>query len=409
MKNDRGALTIGVDLSCWTNQRGYGRYTRNVVRALLDCDGPHQFVGFVDAATAVNGGIPDGFPVVSVNQSEPPSQAANAFGRRGIRDIGRMSRAVARSGVDLMFFPSSYSYFPVPPWMRCVVVVHDAIAERWPKLIFPTLSGRVAWTIKSRLACWQANRVVTVSTAAGKAIRDHLGVSEGRLRVVYEAADPIFGAGEAPGEPDADVRLRYGLPTDKLLLLYVGGLSPHKNLGALIAAYSRLTAQPEDANLVHLALVGETEREVFYSAYHQLVAQVRQLGLSERVTFTGYVPDADLVHLYRTATCLILPSRDEGFGLPVVEAMTCGSPVIASRAGALPELVGDAGLLVDPDDVEEFSGALRRIAYDPGLRAELRSRGLRRASELSWEKAALNLLRIFHEVGDPTPASVTVG
>src|SRR5439155_23983655 len=111
----------------------------------------------------------------------------------------------------------------------------------------------------------------------------------------------------------------------------------------------------------------------------------QRLGLERRVTFTGFVPDADLTRFYRIATCLVLPSRDEGFGLPVIEAMACGTPVVASRAGALPELVGDAGLLVAPDGTEELVAALGRLLGDPELRAELRERGLRRARAFSWE------------------------
>ncbi len=311
-----------------------------------------------------------------------------------------MTRAVARARPDVMFFPSSYSYFPVPPWTRCVVVIHDAIAERWPKLIFPTRAGRIAWTIKSRLACWQADRIVTVSGAAAQGIQRYLGISAGRLRVVHEAADPVFGTAEPSVEREREVRACYKLPADLPLLLYVGGLSPHKNLGALIVAFARIAGPRAGGDRVpaHLVLVGETVREVFHSCYLELREQVRSLDLDDRVTFAGYVPDADLVHLYRTAACLVLPSRDEGFGLPVVEAMACGRPVVASRAGALPEVLGDAGLLVDPDDTETFAEALRRILDNPSLAADLGARGAGRAAELSWSTAALKLLAIFDAV-----------
>jgi glycosyltransferase involved in cell wall biosynthesis len=120
------------------------------------------------------------------------------------------------------------------------------------------------------------------------------------------------------------------------------------------------------------------------------------------VTFTGYVPDADLVHLYQAASCLVLPSRDEGFGLPVVEAMACGTPVVASRAGSLPELVGDAGLLVAPERVDDLARALSRLVSQPALRATLRERGLQRAAQLSWEQAADDLLAVFRELA-PAP------
>ena len=396
-------MRVGIDLSCWSNYRGYGRYTRNLVDALLAAGGKHSYVGFSDRATARAGTFPPGIKLVTVATSQAPTEAATAYGRRRVSDMWRMSWAVFRSGVDVMFFPSSYSYFPVFPRTRCVLVVHDAIAERWPKLIFPTLSGRLAWTAKSRLACWQADRVITVSRDAANAIHTHLRVSTARLRVIYEAADPVFGTGDASVERERQVRARYGIPSAARMLLYVGGFSPHKNLESLVAAFARLVAssatnEPRDDEPLHLALVGETTRESFYSCYTALREQIRGLGLESRATFTGFVPDADLVQLYRTAIALVLPSRDEGFGLPVVEAMACGTPVVASRGGALPELVGDAGILVDPDRTDEFVDALRRVSEDAACRAELRERGLRRVSQLSWDSAASHVIQIFEEL-----------
>ncbi|MGH2460603.1 MAG: glycosyltransferase family 4 protein [Chloroflexota bacterium] len=398
-------MRIGIDLSCWSNDRGYGRYTRNLVNALLAAGGKHTYVGFSDRATARKRVFPAGLRLVTVATSQAPTEAATAYGRRRVSDLWRMAWAVLRADVDLMFFPSSYSYFPILPRTRCVIVVHDAIAERWPKLIFPTRSGRLAWTVKSRLACWQADRVITVSSDAANAIQTHLGVSIRRLRVIYEAADPVFGTVGASAEGERAVRQRYGIPPAARALLYVGGFSPHKNLESLVTAFARLVAgpaEPESADPpFHLVLAGETTREAFYSCYAALRDQIHRLGLDSRVTFTGFVPDADLVQLYRTAIALVLPSRDEGFGLPIVEAMACGTPVVASRGGALPELVGEAGILVDPDRTDEFANALRRVSEDAGRRVELRARGLRRASQLDWNAAAAELLRVFGEL-DPT-------
>jgi glycosyltransferase involved in cell wall biosynthesis len=394
-------VRIGVDLTCWTNQRGYGRYTRNLLRALLAADGHHTVVGFADAATIEQAALPAGLRPVAVPQSEPPARAAAANGRRRLADVWRMSRAARRAELDLIFFPSLYTYFPVLDGARRVVVIHDATPERWPHLVFPTRAGRLAWALKSRLARWQADRVVTVSGAAARAIREHLRVPAARLRVIHEAPDPVFRAADPGAGPERGrVLERYAIPSDARVLLYVGGFSPHKNVETLVAAFARLAA--DETRRLHLALVGETTREVFHSCYEALRAQVRRLGLERHVTFTGYVPDADLVHLYHAATALVLPSRDEGFGLPAVEAMACGTPVVASTAGALPELVGDAGLLVPGDRVEELAAALGRLLGRPDLSADLRERGLRRAARLSWDRAATELLGVFDELAPAT-------
>lgn len=398
-------MRIGIDLGCWSNLRGYGRYTRNLLQALLALDRRHTYLGFADAATAHEGTFPSGLQVVPVAVAEPPAEAAAAEGRRRITDLWRMSRAVQRAQVDLIFFPSSYTYFPVLGRTRCVVVVHDAIAERLPDLIFPTRAGRLAWTVKTRLACWQARRVVTVSHAAAEAIQRHLPVSPDRLRVIYEAPDPIFGVRNSAADVAHQRALleQHRIPLDARLVLYVGGFGPHKNVGTLVNAFAELTRTSSVP--VHLVLVGKIVGEVFHSELHTLRQQVRHLGLESSVTFTGFVPDDDLVHLYQTAACVVLPSREEGFGLPIVEAMACGVPVIASRTGALPELVGDtAGLLINPDHPAELVGALYRLALaTPQLRASFGAAGRGRAAELSWERAAADLLAVFEEL-DPTAA-----
>jgi glycosyltransferase involved in cell wall biosynthesis len=174
----------------------------------------------------------------------------------------------------------------------------------------------------------------------------------------------------------------------------------------LVDAFASIAAsQPasDGTPVPHLVLVGETTGEVFHSGYAALREQVHRLGLERHVTFTGYLPDADLVGLYQVAACFVLPSRDEGFGLPVVEAMACGAPVIASRADALTEVVGEAGLLVESGRPDQLAEALTRLLSDESLRAGLRERGFRRASQFSWQRAAAELLDVFAELGPRRP------
>ena len=152
---------------------------------------------------------------------------------------------------------------------------------------------------------------------------------------------------------------------DSRFVLYVGGISPHKNLGTLLDAFARLRRDPTCSDC-RLVLVGDYSGDVFYSAYDELRQKTKLLGLGEAVHFTGYVADEDLVHLYSAAEVFVLPSLLEGFGLPVIEAMACGAPVVASRRGALPEVVGSAGLLFDPDRPGDLYDVLRRVLTDHG-------------------------------------------
>jgi glycosyltransferase involved in cell wall biosynthesis len=168
-------------------------------------------------------------------------------------------------------------------------------------------------------------------------------------------------------------------------------LSPHKNLARLIEAFA--AAAPADVRLV---LVGDMG-DVFHTHVPELRATVARCGMDGRIDFTGFVPDADLAYLYNRAYVLAQPSLMEGFGLPPVEAMACGTPVLASTAGSLPEVVGDAGIFFDPTDVAAIAGALRQIFADPAGRDELARTASRRASRFTWAGSARALLATFGE------------
>jgi glycosyltransferase involved in cell wall biosynthesis len=186
---------------------------------------------------------------------------------------------------------------------------------------------------------------------------------------------------------------RYRLPSDQPLILYVGGISPHKNLLGLLRALTRLRHLPW-----HLTLVGDYAGDSFWSCHRETVELARTLGVAERITFTGYVSDKDLVVLYNLATMLVLPSISEGFGLPVVEAMACGLPVAVSNRNSLPEVVGDAGLLFDPLSDEQIADAITRLLADEQLRLHFRAAGLRRAKLFSWKTASHKMVQIIEKV-----------
>ena len=191
------------------------------------------------------------------------------------------------------------------------------------------------------------------------------------------------------------MRAQYGLPAECALLLYVGGLSPHKNIDGLLRAVSAL---PPTRAPWHLAIVGDVANDTFLTCHEQLQAQVREPGLCGRVSFTGFVPDAQLAALYRAATVLVLPSFSEGFGLPVLEAMACGLPVAVSDRFSLPEIVGDAGVLFDPTSTPSITQALSRVLGDAELRASMRAKGLQRATAYSWRRGAERMARILERV-----------
>lgn len=307
-----------------------------------------------------------------------------------------MGRATARAGLDLMFFPATYSFFPVWKVGRVVVTMHDTLALAHPELVFPTWQGRVAWALKEHLAARRADLIMTVSETSRHDLLAWFRLPEHRVRVMTEGPDAVFGPRPLGQYSDATLH-RYGVDPHQRFLLYVGGLSPHKNLPRLIEAYARSQLTLEGTALV---LVGDTG-DVFHTHVPALREAVARWGLSDRVVFTGFVPDEDLVYFYSRTEALVQPSLMEGFGLPPVEAMACGKPVVSSTAGSLPEVLGDAGLFFDPTDVGAMAAALRRIVDDPGLRVSLAARARDRAKQYTWEGAARSLLDAFEELGTP--------
>ena len=179
-------------------------------------------------------------------------------------------------------------------------------------------------------------------------------------------------------------------------MLYVGGISPHKNLGVLIDAFKLIVDKPDTQT--KLVLVGDYKDDPFFSAYPALKKQVSDLGLDDRVIFTGFVPDADLAWLYNAATLVVLPSLEEGFGLPAIEAMACGAPVAASDCGSLPEVLGDAGRYFDPRDHTSIFAVIDHILNDDALRKRMSEDGLARSREFLWKRAAEATLAIFNEL-----------
>jgi glycosyltransferase involved in cell wall biosynthesis len=222
-----------------------------------------------------------------------------------------------------------------------------------------------------------ADRVICVSRFTAGEVSCYYPWASGKCRVILEAAVAVPGPGQPP----------QGLPEN--YLLFVGSLEPRKNLRRLLGAYASLRADPALPPL--LIVGGKGWGNV------DLESAIRRLGLEDRVRVLGYVSDADLHGIYASAQALIMPSLYEGFGLPVLEAMQYGVPVIASSTGSLPEVVGAAGLLVNPFSEAELAGAVQRLIHEPGLHASLSARALEHVQGFSWERAARETLALFEE------------
>lgn len=390
-------MRIGVDATCWWNHRGFGRFTRQILTAMLADTRGHEFCLFVDQDPAPEM-LQLGVDIVRVRTSKALTAAATADSRRRLTDLLAFRQAVSDEPLDVMYFPAVYSWFPTSGRVPSVITFHDAIAEHYSDLVFPNRLGRLFWTIKTWLARRSAAGFTTVSEAARDEVATFLNIPRENIYVILEAASPIF-------KPIADperllaTRVRLGLPIESRLLIYVGGLAPHKNLLRLIDAYAKALQQMTVSDMV-LVFIGDPKGDGFYSNFDAIKARVESdAQLAGRVYFAGFVSDDDLVALYSDAYVVAMPALSEGFGLPAAEAIACGTPVIASRGGAVAEVVSKAGLFFNPLDVADMADVIVRAASDADLYATLRQACAPRSAELSWSVAAAATLDVLERFG----------
>ncbi len=389
-------MKIGVDASCWGNKRGFGRFTRELLEALIEIDEENDYLFFIDSETDGIDDMPTRVRRISAKTSVSQVEAASADGRRSVKDLWAMSREVYRHDLDVFFFPAVYSYFPILNRTKVLLTLHDVIADHHPSLIFPNAQSKYLWKLKQNIAIKQADMIATVSEYSKKEIVKYFRLPESKIRLISEAARPVFKVLPTSNGFVSTLE-KHGLSRDEHFLLYVGGISPHKNLNTLIDAFKRIVDSGTEDRL-KLVLVGDYKDDPFFSAYPSLKAKVSDLELEEKVVFTGFIPDEDLAYLYNAATLLVFPSLEEGFGLPAIEAMSCGTPVAASKTGSLPEVLGSVGRYFDPMNPEEMAAVIGNVLRDESARQQMKEDGLKRSQNFLWKRAAEDTLAIFREL-----------
>lgn len=390
-------MQIGVDASCWGNKRGFGRFTRELLEALVEIDENNDYLFFIDSETKDIDDMPARVRKISAKTSHSQVKAASADGRRSVKDLWAMSREVYKHDIDLFFFPAVYSYFPILNRTKVLLTLHDVIADHHPSLIFPNSKSKYLWKLKQKIAIKQADMIATVSEYSKKEITKYFWLRQSKIRIISEAARPTFTV-LPTNNGFLSTLAKYGLSRDEHFLLYVGGISPHKNINTLLDAFKRIVDSRTDDRL-KLVLVGDYKDDPFFSAYPSLKAKVSDLGLEDRVIFTGFIPDEDLAYLYNAAALLVFPSLEEGFGLPAIEAMACGTPVAASNTGSLPEVLGPVGRFFDPMRSDEMAEVILSVLDDEPTRQQMKADGLERSRNFRWKRAAEDTLAIFNEMG----------
>ncbi|MBI2886692.1 MAG: glycosyltransferase family 4 protein [Chloroflexi bacterium] len=377
-------MRIGIDYTTAAQEgAGIGRFTRELVAALL-AEGPqHEYVFL-----APRGSRPP-FVVASCPQARWAALPVSARAAAVFWQRARLPVPVEWFTGPLDIFHATDYVLPPLRAAQGVVTIHDLSFLRHPEYAEPSLARYLLGAVPRALE--RARLVLADSEFTKEELVTCLGLPPERVAVVYGGVSDAFHPVEDP-ETRADLQRRYQLPKDYLLT--VCRLEPRKNLPGVLRAYRVLLDR--GVTVMPLAIGGS--RGWGYGPIFQTVAD---LGLERHVRFLGYVPEQDLPPLLSGAAAFLYPSFYEGFGLPPLEAMACGTPVVASNVASLPEVLGDAALLVAPADTEGIADAISRLVRDAGLRERLRQQGLARARRFSWAAAARQLLAAYQQAGAP--------
>jgi glycosyltransferase involved in cell wall biosynthesis len=369
-------LRIAIDAhSVGTGLGGNESYATNLIEALAEIDSVNSYTLYVTRREALER-FSGRWPNVSVRTTLPHTPL--------IRIPLTLSAELRRNPVDVL-----HVQFTSPPFSPCPVVVsiHDLSFEHLPQTF--KWRSRKQLRITVRRSAREAAQVIALSEYARDDIINTYGVAPEKVSVIPLAAPAHFRP-VLDEEQLQRVRQTYGIEGD--YILSVGAIQPRKNLSRLVAAYSRLRRARPEGNLPKLVLVGKCAW-----LYDETLRSIKELEVSDSVILTGYVPESDLPALYSGALALIYPSYFEGFGLPPLEAMQCGTAVIVGDKTSLPEVVGDAGVLVDPFDEGDIAAAIERVINDSNLREQLRVKGLERAKLFNWRKTARQTLAVYQK------------
>ena len=365
------AHTVGTGLA------GNETYAANLIEALAEVDAENRYTVYVTKQEAFER-FADRWPNVGVRRTLPHTPL--------LRVPFTLSAELRRRPVDIL-----HVQYTAPPLSPCPVVatVHDLSFEHLPETFKRRSWMQLRLTVRRTVR--RAAHVIVPSESTRRDIIGTYAVRPERVSVIPLAAAPRFRPVEDKGELER-VLARYGIRGEYVLA--VGSIQPRKNLSRLVAAYSDLRRKRPRSNLPQLVLVG---RQAWL--YGETLRAIEDEGVRDSTILTGYVSEPDLPALYSGALCFAYPSYFEGFGLPPLEAMRCGTPVITGNLTSLPEVVGDAGLLVDPFDTGALASALARLLDDAHLRAELRARSLARARLFDWRETARRTLEVYRSVG----------
>ncbi|MHB8168722.1 MAG: glycosyltransferase family 4 protein [Thermoleophilia bacterium] len=373
-------MRIGIDARLLIHRRGMGNFVYNLLMELAKLPGDEQYILYVDDRRAAEHAPRDSrFVVKLLSPKLYP-----------LWEQISLPLAIKRDRLDALHCPANTAPLCLPKHLKLVLTIHD-VMFLLPKTFLPQSPslyqriGRMYYRLVAPQAAKKATCIMTVSKHSMRDIADKLNIPNEKIRVIYES-----GNVQCCRLPDSssvvDVKQRYAI--DGQFILALGALDPRKNTLGVLRSFThlkKLTPLP-----IRLVVAG-LSRE----AKNQFQTFVSEMSLDGQVILLGFITEQDLVALYHGADVFLYPSLYEGFGMPVLEAMVCGTPVITTSAGSIPEVAGDATLFVDPKNPEEIAHAILQIISDTELRNRMIGKGLEQAKQFSWAKTAKQMLEIY--------------
>jgi len=370
-------MRIGIDIRCLMESRysGISEYTYNLLDRLFKIDSKNQYFLFYNSAKPVE--IPEfNYPNVEIKRFKYPNKIFNLLLR--FFKITEIDRLIG--GVDVFLIPN-FLFLNLSPACKKILIVHDLSFDIYPE--FFTFKKRL-WhqLINPKKLCRDSDKIIAISQNTKNDITEIYNINPDNIEIVNPGiADIFFQPIEATGKNAA--KEKYNLP-DRFIF-YLGNLEPRKNLEALLLAFENIA----DKN-INLVIAGGWAWK-----YENINELWKNSPVKDRIKFLGYIDAKDRPALYSLAEVFVYPSIYEGFGLPPAEAMACGTPVITSFSSSLPEVVGNAGLLIDPNNYNEIGQAIDQLLGDPALTESLAQKGRQKAKQFNWQQVAEKFLKIF--------------
>ena len=370
-------MKIGIDARMYgVSFTGIGRYTSELIENLAELDKENEFVVFMrkEAFESFN---PPNERFKKVLADFPHYSCGEQFG---------FLKVINKEKLDLMHF----THFNAPIFYKrpFVVTIHDLTLSFFPGKKMTSWFERLAYHVVIRNVTKKAKKIIAVSNHTKKDLVESLKVPADKISVIYNGVNPKFG--DVDPTPRPDLMKKLGL--QKPYFLYTGVWRDHKNIVGMIKAFDAFNK--DVGNQYNLVVTGQHN-----PTYHEIPDTVKKLGIEDDVHLVGLVAEADLFGLYKYAIAYVFPSFYEGFGLPPLEAMQCGTPVIASNTSATPEVCGEGNaLFFDPYNPDDMKNAMRMIATDPSLRQKLMDRGAERVKQFGWEKMTKGVLNVYNAI-----------